>query len=97
MWCSRKVSLKWFRAVGTVSRFLYDGQIQQSLSVFGTLTDGKTKSQPGRGGAAERDASMVGRKVENVQGSSSFCKVRRIPFSKRICKWWIGFIVNVIM
>lgn len=40
---------------------------------------------------------MIGRKVDNVQGSSSICKVRKYLFWKRICMWWLGFIVNVIM
>lgn len=44
-----EVSLKWFPAVATVSRFLYDGQIQRSLCVFGPLTDGRTESQVGTG------------------------------------------------
>lgn len=34
---------------GTVSRLLYDGQIQQSLSVFETLTDWKDKEQGSSG------------------------------------------------
>lgn len=52
------------------------------------LSDGRTKSQPERGeggerGAAERDASMIGRKVDNIQGSSSsICKVRKICFRR---------------
>lgn len=46
-----QISIKSFRAMGTDSRLLYDGQIQQSLSVFGTLTDGETKSQRGRVGS----------------------------------------------
>lgn len=41
---------------------------------------------------------MVGRKVDNVQGSSSICRVRRVIYFRReYAKWFLGFIVNVMM